>query len=132
MADGDDNDDSQKTEDPTQRRLEEARRKGQVAVSREANNWLMLMTGAVLVASMSPSMMARLRDHLQIYIERAAQFPERLPVSIFTLRKVKSPSDRDRMPISRASWTSSIRTLPPTSRSSAILVWAIFTWAAPS
>jgi flagellar biosynthetic protein FlhB len=35
-------DDSQKTEDPTSRRLDEARKRGQVANSREVNNLLML------------------------------------------------------------------------------------------
>ena len=35
-------DDSQKTEDPTSRRLDEARNRGQVANSREVNNLLML------------------------------------------------------------------------------------------
>src|SRR5262245_24620112 len=35
-------DDSQKTEDPTSRRLDEARKRGQVANSREINNLLML------------------------------------------------------------------------------------------
>src|SRR4030095_12118538 len=35
-------DDSQKTEDPTGRRLDEARSRGQVANSREVNNLLML------------------------------------------------------------------------------------------
>lgn len=37
-----DQDDSQKTEDPTSRRLDEARGRGQVANSREVNNLLML------------------------------------------------------------------------------------------
>ncbi|HEV8392596.1 MAG TPA: flagellar biosynthesis protein FlhB [Dongiaceae bacterium] len=37
-----DQDDSQKTEDPTSRRLDEARNRGQVANSREVNNLLML------------------------------------------------------------------------------------------
>ena len=35
-------DDSQKTEDPTSRRLDDARKRGQVANSREVNNLLML------------------------------------------------------------------------------------------
>jgi len=40
-------DDSQKTEDPTSRRLDEARKRGQVANSREVNNLLMLMVFSV-------------------------------------------------------------------------------------
>jgi flagellar biosynthetic protein FlhB len=42
-------DDSQKTEDPTSRRLDEARKRGQVANSREVNNLLMLSVFALSV-----------------------------------------------------------------------------------
>src|SRR5262245_57209704 len=42
-------DDSQKTEDPTSRRLDEARNRGQVANSREVNNLLMLGVFAISV-----------------------------------------------------------------------------------
>ncbi len=42
-------DDSQKTEDPTSRRLDEARGRGQVANSREVNNFLMLGVFAISV-----------------------------------------------------------------------------------
>lgn len=42
-------DDSQKTEDPTSRRLDEARKRGQVANSREVNNLLMLGVFSVSV-----------------------------------------------------------------------------------
>jgi flagellar biosynthetic protein FlhB len=42
-----DNDDSQKTEEPSQRKLEEARRKGQVVLSREVNNWFLLAAAGV-------------------------------------------------------------------------------------
>jgi len=44
----DDTDKSQKTEDPTAKRLEEAHRKGQVAKSEEVGHWFVL-TGATLV-----------------------------------------------------------------------------------
>jgi flagellar biosynthetic protein FlhB len=42
-------DDSQKTEDPTSRRLDEARKRGQVANSREVNNLLMLSVFALSI-----------------------------------------------------------------------------------
>ncbi|MEQ8369257.1 MAG: flagellar biosynthesis protein FlhB [Alphaproteobacteria bacterium] len=64
----DSQDDSQKTEDPTQRRLEDARRKGQVAVSREVNSWLMLLAGAVVVGLMAPSIMSGLTGSLTGYL----------------------------------------------------------------
>jgi flagellar biosynthesis protein FlhB len=44
---------SQQTEEPTQRRLEEARRKGQVASSREVNHLLLLAAGTLFVAGLA-------------------------------------------------------------------------------
>jgi flagellar biosynthetic protein FlhB len=43
MAAEEEQDDSQRTEEPTQRRLQEAREKGQVAQSREVQHWLMIL-----------------------------------------------------------------------------------------
>ena len=71
----DDNDDSQKTEDPTPKRLEEARKKGQVAMSRELNNWVMLLAGTLVVALAGPSFMSALAETLKGFIEH----PERMP-----------------------------------------------------
>jgi len=48
--------DAQKTEEPTPRRLEEARRKGQVASSREVNHWFIILAGAVSFMALAPSM----------------------------------------------------------------------------
>lgn len=76
MSDGEQPDDSQKTEEPTPKRLEEARKKGQVAVSREINNWLMLLTATVLIGAASSPVMARLSEHLKAYIEHAHDFPQ--------------------------------------------------------
>ncbi len=39
--------DQEKTEEPTSKRLEDARKKGQIARSREFNTFVMLMTSAV-------------------------------------------------------------------------------------
>ncbi len=69
-------DDSQKTEDPTPKRLEESRKKGQVALSREINNWIMLLAATLLIAFAAPSMFARLKEFLKAYIEHAADVPE--------------------------------------------------------
>src|SRR5437868_5076033 len=44
-----DSDDSQKTEDPTGRRLQEARDQGQVAKSQEVNNLLMILALTIAV-----------------------------------------------------------------------------------
>ncbi len=42
-----DEDDSQKTEEPTPRKLEEAAKKGDIAQSQEFKHWIMLLTGAL-------------------------------------------------------------------------------------
>ena len=53
----DDQDDSQKTEDPTQKRLEDARKKGQIASSREINHFFILIAFAIILLILSPYMM---------------------------------------------------------------------------
>lgn len=75
MSDSEQGDDSQKTEDPTPKRLEDARRKGQVALSREINNWIMLLAATIVIGTASPGMMARLKTHMQNYLEHAHQLP---------------------------------------------------------
>jgi len=62
-------DDAQKTEEPTQKKLAEARSRGQVAVSREINTWLMLLAGTLVVAMMVPWIMNHMRIALLPYIE---------------------------------------------------------------
>jgi flagellar biosynthetic protein FlhB len=51
------NDDSQKTEEPSQKKLDEAREKGQVANSREVNHWFMILAATIFVAMMAPGML---------------------------------------------------------------------------
>ena len=67
----DEQDEAQKTEDPTPKKLEEARKKGNIPLSREVNNWLMLLTGTILVASFFPYMFEGLKDVLKYYIENS-------------------------------------------------------------
>ena len=55
-----DQDQSQKTEEPSQRRLEEARRQGQVASSREVNHALVLASGALFIGVLAPGVAVRL------------------------------------------------------------------------
>ena len=47
-------DESQKTEDPTQKRLDDSRKKGQVATSRELNHWLMLLAATLVLMLFAP------------------------------------------------------------------------------
>ena len=69
-----DQDQSQKTEEPSQRRLEEARRKGQVANSREVNHALVLASGALFVGVLAPDLAGRLAAALRPFIERPHAF----------------------------------------------------------
>lgn len=71
----DEQDDSQKTEDPTPKRLEESRKKGQVALSREINNWIMLLAATLVIGVTATSVFARMKDHMRGYIEHAHALP---------------------------------------------------------
>lgn len=75
-------DDAQKTEEPTQKRLDEARSRGQVAISREVNTWLMLVIGTLIIAMMAPWMMTRLRGALLPYVEAPHLFSLNLGASL--------------------------------------------------
>src|SRR5690606_27339679 len=76
MAEGEDNTDkSQKTEEPTARKLEEARKRGQVINSKEVSNWLMLFAGTMVVGMAGPGIMHDLQHTLKKYIAHAHQFP---------------------------------------------------------
>lgn len=74
MSDND-QDDSQKTEDPTPKKLEEARKKGQVPLSREVNNWIMLLMGTLVVLAVGPPAMRALAEHMRSYIADAHMMP---------------------------------------------------------
>jgi flagellar biosynthetic protein FlhB len=71
-------DQSQKTEEPTHKRLEEARKKGQVAASREVGHWFMILAGALAVAMAVPATSARLKVALLPYL----QSPHAIPVDL--------------------------------------------------
>lgn len=75
MAEGEEQDESQKTEDPTPKKLEEARKKGQVPLSREVNNWVMLLAGTLVVLAIGPPAMRNLTIHLRSYLEHAHALP---------------------------------------------------------
>jgi flagellar biosynthetic protein FlhB len=68
-------DDSQKTEDPTQKKLEDARKKGQVPLSREVNNWMILLGGTIIIGFMSGNLMVELSAMFKTYFEMAGDFP---------------------------------------------------------
>jgi flagellar biosynthesis protein FlhB len=74
MSDGEQPDETQKTEDPTPKKLEEARKKGQVAISREVNNWVMLLAATILIATLSVPVFGGLNKILMTYISHAHDF----------------------------------------------------------
>ena len=80
----DDQDDGQKTEEPSQRRLEEARSKGQVASSREVNHALMLGAGALLVGILAP----RVADDLAASLRRLLEHPHEIRLTALGVDRV--------------------------------------------
>lgn len=80
----DEQDDSQKTEEPTQKRLDDAREKGQVASSREINHWFMILGGTLLVTVFAPRMVSDLTRLMLPFIEQ----PEAIPTDLAHLRRV--------------------------------------------
>lgn len=71
----DDQDESQKTEDPTQHKLNEAIKKGQVAFSREVTSFLILSAFAIVIIWLAPYLFKRTTVALMGYIEHAAEIP---------------------------------------------------------
>lgn len=63
-------DDSQKTEEPTSKRLRDARSKGQVAVSREINTWVLLFGTGLMIALLFPTLMNDLALVFRSFLER--------------------------------------------------------------
>jgi flagellar biosynthetic protein FlhB len=61
-------DDSQKTEEPTQKRLDESRQKGQVASSKEINHCFMILGGALFVIMLAPGTLRSIEGSLVRFI----------------------------------------------------------------
>jgi len=62
-------DDDQRTEDPTGKRLTEAREQGQLAISREASTWVLFIGIIIVVAGLAPTMAVRLVNTLRVFLE---------------------------------------------------------------
>lgn len=65
--------DEDKTEDPTPRRLEDAKKKGQVAFSREVSNFFMIMTLTLIISLFFPWMLKMSSENLTKYISHASE-----------------------------------------------------------
>jgi flagellar biosynthetic protein FlhB len=70
-------DDSQKTEDPTGKKLEDARKKGQVPVSKEVGNFMLLFGGGLVMTMLGPTMAEGVRDLAVGFLEH----PNRIDVT---------------------------------------------------
>lgn len=68
-------DDAQKTEDPTDKKLSQARDKGQVASSQEVKSWMILLAGAGAIIFIAPGMANRVRTLSVPYLEKAHDIP---------------------------------------------------------
>ncbi len=66
----DSQDDSQKTEEPTQRRIEQAREKGQVAKSQEVTHWFMILAAALMIGVFGKTFIGGVAESLYNFIER--------------------------------------------------------------
>lgn len=65
---------SSKTEDPSQKKLEDAHKKGDVAKSQEVVTWFMLLGSAAIFATMAPSTATHVMQSLKVVIANADQF----------------------------------------------------------
>jgi flagellar biosynthetic protein FlhB len=71
----DEPDESEKTEEPTSKKLEDSRKKGQVALSREVNHWVMLLAATIMAGFIIGPMFFSLFELLKTYLEMAHTFP---------------------------------------------------------
>ena len=69
----DEQDQSQKTEDPTPKRLEEAHKKGEVAKSQEIKHWFMIFGGALVVTIFATNSSVQLAGVFTPFLESPAQ-----------------------------------------------------------
>lgn len=70
MAEENQTDESQKTEEPTPRKLEEARKKGQIVLSREINNWVIIFAGAIIVLVFGPWVLSNIARILSTFLSQ--------------------------------------------------------------
>lgn len=63
-----DDDPGTKTEEPTGKRLQDARNKGQLPTSREVPTWIMLFGTGIMLALLGPSVASSLKDTLVLFV----------------------------------------------------------------
>lgn len=67
-------DDEDKSEDPSPKKLSQAREKGQVVMSRELNSWAILASAAMMTGMMLGPFTAQLAEKLKVFIEKPHVF----------------------------------------------------------
>ncbi len=70
-----DADDSSKTEEPTQKKLEEAHKKGQYAMTQEIGNWLMVAAALLILVTTLPGTLMGMVPRLNFFFEHLDQIP---------------------------------------------------------
>ena len=70
----DDTEQSSKTEDPSQKKLEDAQKRGDVVKSQEVNNWFMIAGSGLLFAMMAAPTAGGLANSLKMILANADQF----------------------------------------------------------
>jgi flagellar biosynthetic protein FlhB len=68
-------DDTERSEDPTQKRLEEALKRGDVVKSQEVNTWFVIAGATLILLSFSGSMGSGLSGTLRGLIARSSSIP---------------------------------------------------------
>ena len=68
-------DDSNKTEDPTQRKLDDAHGKGNVVRSQEVSNWVMIAASTLVVAMFAGSVMKTMTTEMIAFLESPHTIP---------------------------------------------------------
>ena len=81
-----DQDDSEKTEEPTFKRIQDARRKGNIAKSQEVNSWAALVGLLLSIVTFVPWMMPKVASLSFQFIEQ----PHDIPVDLDSLQGVFS------------------------------------------
>ncbi|MFA7639624.1 MAG: flagellar biosynthesis protein FlhB [Parvibaculum sp.] len=86
-----DQDDSEKTEEPTHRKLEEAQKKGDIVKSQEISTWFVMLGGAVSIAMLAPSTAGSIMGSLKIFLAQ----PDAIPMDAEHLRRIWLGIGRD-------------------------------------
>lgn len=72
----DEQDDASKTEDASQKKLEDSRERGQVAQSKDLSTWVMFLAATILIGTATPTMFAELAIYLKQFLENAHAIPQ--------------------------------------------------------